>query len=102
MENAGTIRWTGQTDAGSAGEQPARDNRLRATDSRGDDRQKPVIPSSLKIALFRALKGLKKLPAEGRFYLLIGKASCPVSAEPIHYDLKKIGDHYVHYKKAIC
>jgi hypothetical protein len=80
-----TIRWTGQTDAGNAGEQPARDNRLRATDSRGDGGQKPVIPSSFKIVLFRALKCLKKLPAEGRFYRLCVKGVCPVSTEPIHY-----------------
>jgi hypothetical protein len=73
----------GQTDAGSAGEQPARDNRLRVTNSRGDGGQKPVIPSSFKIVLFRALKCLKKLPAEGRFSHLTGKAFCPIPAEPI-------------------
>jgi hypothetical protein len=85
-----TIPRAGQTDAGSAGEQPARDNRLGATNSRGDGGQKPVIPSSFKIVLFRALKCLKKLPAEGRFYLLCVKGLCPFQAEPIQVKVQTI------------
>jgi hypothetical protein len=51
--------------------------------SRGDGGQKPVIPSSFKIVLFRALKCLKKLPAEGRFYRLCVKGICPFHVEPL-------------------
>jgi hypothetical protein len=75
-----TIPRVGQTDAGSAGEQPARDNRPGRRNHVG------VEDSStfLKLNRFWSPVCLKKLPAEGRYYLLCVKGVCPFQAEPIH------------------
>jgi len=75
-----TIPRVGQTDAGSAGEQPARDNRPGRRNHVG------VEDSStfLKLNRFWSPICLKKLPAEGRYYLLCVKGVCPFQAEPIH------------------
>ena len=80
-----TIPRVGQTDAGSAGEQPARDNRPGRRNHVG------VEDSStfLKLNRFWSPLCLKKLPAEGRYYLLCVKGVCPFQAEPIH-KFKKI------------
>lgn len=77
-----TIPTAGQTDAGAAGEHPARDNRTKATNRRGDGRT-PAVPFNTLNPRFRAFLCLKKLPAEGRNTHLTGKAICPISAEPI-------------------
>ncbi|HPC65198.1 MAG TPA: hypothetical protein P5175_11680 [Anaerohalosphaeraceae bacterium] len=78
-------KWTkpfnlaGQADAGSAGEQPARDNRPGRRNNVGVE-----YASTLPIfTLFLTPLCLKKLPAEGRFYLLCVKGVCPFQAEPI-------------------
>jgi hypothetical protein len=70
-----TIRRTGQTDADSAGEQPARDNR--------PGRRNNVGVENPSTRLFQSPLCLKKLTAEGRFSHLTGKAFCPIPAEPI-------------------
>ena len=81
-----TIPRVGQTDAGSAGEQPARDNRPGRRNHVG------VEDSStfLKLNRFWSPLCLKKLPAEGRYYLLCVKGVCPFQAEPIHIDYDAI------------
>jgi hypothetical protein len=83
MGNQQTIPTAGQTDAGSAGEHPARDSRTKATNRRGDGRT-PAVPFKTHNPRFRPFLCLKKLPAEGRNTHLTGKAICPISAEPIH------------------
>jgi len=74
-----TIPRVGQTDAGSAGEQPARDNRPGRRNHVG------VEDSStfLKLNRFWSPICLKKLPAEDRYYLFCVKGVCPFQAEPI-------------------
>jgi len=54
-----TIRLAGQTEAGSAEVQPARDNRLIATDCRWDGGSLAVIPFH-KLRQFVAFPCLKK------------------------------------------
>jgi len=76
MGNQQTIPKAGQTDAGSAGEQPARDNR--------PGRRNNVGVENPSTRLFQSPLCLKKLSAEGRFSYLTGKAICPIPAEPIH------------------
>jgi len=86
IKKPATIRLAGQKDAGSAGEQPARDNRLKATICRWDGRVISAIPFCQQ-RQFRALLCLKKLPkklpAEGRYCLLSVKGICPIYAEPL-------------------
>jgi hypothetical protein len=93
IDEAVTLRSAGKTDAGSAEVQPARDNRLKATNCRGDGSSISVIPFG-KLAQFGALSCLKKPdkngPAKGglRFYqrldsLLTVKWIRPVHAEPV-------------------
>ena len=84
MGNQQTIPTAGQTDAGAAGEHPARDNRTKATNRRGDGRTS-AVPFNTHNPRFRAFLCLKKLPAKGRNTHLTGKAFCPIPAEPIQY-----------------
>jgi len=81
-----TIRPAGQTDAGAAGGQPARDTRPERRNSvGGGDLLHPYHSRLFLSSLY-----LKKLPAGGRSYHLTGKALCPIPAEPIHtaHDLR--------------
>ena len=88
------IGLVGQTEVGSAEEQPARDSQLKATNCRGDGSYIPVIPF-YKNQQFRALICLKKpdkiaLPKAGsvsdenKESLLTVKRICPIHAEPVH------------------
>ena len=92
------IRLVGQTEAGSAEEQPARDSQLNATNCRLDGSYIPVIPFC-EPEQFRALLCLKKpnkiaLPKAGSIFaeskesLLTVKRICPIHAEPVHYLIK--------------
>jgi len=65
MKQQSIISPAGQTDAGSAEVQPARDNRLNATNCRWGGSYTPAIPF-YEQGQFRALLCLKKPPAEGR------------------------------------
>ena len=87
------IGLVGQTGAGSAEEQPARDSRLKATNCRWGDSYISVIPFCKPIQ-FRALLCLKKpdktalpkagsISAESRKSLLTVKRICPIHAEPV-------------------
>ena len=88
------MKLVGQTEVGSAEEQPARDSQLKATNCRWDGGYIPVIPFC-KPMQFRALLCLKKpdkivlpkagsISAESRKSLLIVKRICPIHAEPAH------------------
>ena len=83
----------GQTEAGSAEEQPVRDSRLKATNCRWDG---GFLPSHFvsfpdNSELCNALKNLIKIvppkagsiSAEGRKSLLTVKRICPIYAEPV-------------------
>ena len=61
IKNQTTILLAGQTDAGSAGEQLARDNRLKATNCRWGGSYTPAVPF-YEQRQFRALLCLKKPP----------------------------------------
>jgi len=74
-----TIPTAGQTDAGAAGEHPARDNRPGRRNS-----VRVETPSTHPWMMrFQSPLCLKKLPAEGRNSHLTGKAICPITAEPV-------------------
>jgi hypothetical protein len=76
-----TMPLAGETDAGSAGEQPARDTRPGRRNTVGVEK-----PSTLLFPMvFQNPLCLKKLPAEGRFYHLTVKGVCPFHAEPVQY-----------------
>ena len=60
MTETMTMLPAGETEAGSAEVQPARDSRAKATDGRRDDSSKPVIPSFRRSS--RAFLCLKKPP----------------------------------------
>ena len=92
------IRLVGQTEVGSAEEQPARDSQLKAMNCRWDGSYTPVIPFC-KPRQFRALLCLKKpnkialpkagsISAESRKSLLTVKRICPIHAEPVHFYLR--------------
>jgi hypothetical protein len=60
IEEATTIPLVGQTEAGSAEEQPARDNQPKATNCRWDGSYKPAVPFYKGKRQFRAFLCLKK------------------------------------------
>ena len=64
MSKTMTIQLAGETDAGSAEAQPARDSRARATDGRRDDRinQSSLLPKYHSEPSY----ALKNLLAEGK------------------------------------
>ena len=73
------MQTAGQTDAGTAGEQPARDDRPgRRNNVRAENTSAHPL-----LMLFQSPLCLKKLPAKGRIGHLDGKAFCPIPAEPI-------------------
>ena len=88
-----TIALVGETEAGSAEVQPARDNQLKAMNCRWGGSNTAVIPF-FEQGQFRALLCLKKpykkaLPKAGsvsvedRKSLLTVKWICPIHAEPV-------------------
>ncbi|MFH1615408.1 MAG: hypothetical protein ABIG61_10060, partial [Planctomycetota bacterium] len=88
-----TMTLVGQTEAGSAEVQPARDSQLKATNCRWGGSLIPAIPF-YEQRQFRALLCLKKpdktappkagsVSAEGRKSLLTVKRICPIHAEPV-------------------
>ena len=94
MSKLVTILLVGQTEAGSAEVQPARDSQLKATNCRRDGSYTPAIPFYKFQRQFRALSCLKKpnktappkagsVSAEGRKSLLTVKWICPIYAEPV-------------------
>jgi len=76
------MRRAGETDAGTAAVQPARDSQTKATNRRGDGRTS-AVPFYTHNPRFRAFLCLKKPIAEGKKSSLTGKALCPIPAEPI-------------------
>ena len=78
-----TIPLVGQTEAGSAEVQPARDSQLKATNCRRDGSYTPAIPFYELQRQFRALLCLKKPPCRRQGSLLTVKWICPIHAEPI-------------------
>jgi hypothetical protein len=80
-----TILLAGETEAGSAEVQPARDSQAKATNCRRDGGLTSAVP--LSDAQFRAFLCLKKPLAEGRYCLLTVKWICPIHAEPLHGDI---------------
>jgi len=88
------ILSAGQTEAGSAEAQPARDSRLKATNGRWGGSYTPAAPFS-GCGQFGVLQCLKKpdkivppkadsVSAEGRKSLLTVTWICPIHAEPKH------------------
>ena len=73
----------GQTEAGSAEVQPARDSQLKATNCRRDGSYTPAIPFYELQRQFRALLCLKKPPCRRQGSLLTWKWICPIHAEPV-------------------
>ena len=73
------MQTAGQTDAGTAGEQPARDNRP----GRRNSVRVETLSTHPWMMRFQSPLCLKKLPAEGRNSHLTGKAICPITAEPV-------------------
>ena len=96
------ISMAGQAEAGSVEAQPARNNRLKATNCNRSDNCKTAAPVR-KNRQFRALPCLKKpdkkappkaasIPAEGRNSQLNVKRFCPIHAEPGHLEGPAIRD----------
>ena len=73
MKELTRILLVGETQAGSAEVQPARDNQLNATNCRWGGSYTPAIPSYDSQKQFRALKCLKKpdknISAEGGYII---------------------------------
>jgi len=80
-----TIPLVGQTEAGSAEVQPARDSQPKATNCRWGGSYTPAIPFYELLRQFRALLCLKKPPCRRQGSLLTVKWICPIHAEPIHF-----------------
>ena len=78
-----TMLLAGETDAGSAEVQPARDSRAKATNGRRDGGMTSVIPSIKRS--FGAFLCLKKPPRRRRGKELSVKGFFPVQAEPVQY-----------------
>ena len=85
IENPMIMLSAGETDAGSAEVQPARDSQLNATNCRGGGSYTPVIPF-YEHRQFRALLCLKKPPCRRQGKELIVKGVCPVHAEPVQLE----------------
>jgi hypothetical protein len=83
-----TMLLAGETDAGSAEVQPARDSRAKATNGRGDGRMISVIPSIKRS--FGAFLCLKKPPRRRRGKELSVKGFFPVQAEPVQNHVYKL------------
>ena len=81
------IPLVGETEAGSAEVQPARDSQLKATNCRRDGSYTPAIPFYELQRQFRALLCLKKPPCRRQGSLLTAKWICPIHAEPLHRDV---------------
>ena len=75
----------GETEAGSAEEQLARDNQSKATNCRWDGSLSPAILFYDSQRQFRALLCLKKTSCRRQVCLLIVKVICPIHAEPVQY-----------------
>ena len=78
------IPLVGQTEAGSAEVQPARDNQPKATNGRWGDRDKHLSSHLFNRNHSELCHALKNLLAEGKKNLLTVKWFCPIYAEPIH------------------
>jgi len=78
------ISSAGETEAGSAEEQLARDNQSRATNCRWGGSLSPAIPFYASQRQFGVLLCLKKTFRRRRICLLIVKVICPIHAEPVH------------------
>ena len=79
------IPLVGETEAGSAEVQPARDSQLKATNCRRDGSYTPAIPFYELQRQFRALLCLKKPPCRRQGSLLTAKWICPIHAEPLQF-----------------
>ena len=84
MKELTRIPLVGQTEAGSAEAQPARDSQLNATNCRWDGSLISAIPFYELQRQFRALLCLKKPPCQRQGSLLTVKRICPIHAEPVH------------------
>lgn len=93
MKKLTRILLVGQTEAGSAEVQPARDSQLKATNCRWDGSNTTAIPFYEFQRQFRALLCLKKPLAEGKESLLTVKRICPIHAEPVQMELTVIFPH---------
>ena len=82
MKELTRILLVGETQAGSAEVQPARDSQLKATNCRWGGSYTVAIPF-YEQRQFRALLCLKKPLAEGEESLLTAKWICPIHAEPV-------------------
>ena len=91
-----TMVLAGQTEAGSAEAQPARDSQHKATNCRWGGSYTPAAPFS-DLEQFGVLQCLRKpdktappkadsISAEGRKSLLTVKRICPIHAEPVQFD----------------
>ena len=81
MSKTMTMLLVGETEAGSAEVQPARDSRAKATDGRRDDGVMPVIPfSQIPFGAFLCL--LKTSLPKARLRAN-RKGVCPFHAEPL-------------------
>ena len=85
MKEQTRILLVGETEAGSAEVQPARDNQLKATNYRRGDSIPPAIPFYELQRQFRALLCLKKPPCRRQGSLLTAKWICPIHAEPVQW-----------------
>jgi len=86
MNQLPTILPAGETEAGSAEVQPARDNPPRATNGRRDGRQNPAIP------FYQIPKTIQSfaLPKKTSMCLRLGilltvTGKCPIHVEPVHH-----------------
>ena len=98
MSELAIILLAGETEAGNAEVQPARDSRFKAMNCRRGGRLIPAILFCQTQSQFSVLACLKKpnkkSPAEGGFLitekrksLLTKKWICPIHAEPVQRDL---------------
>ena len=94
MSELATILLAGETEAGNAEVQPARDSRFKAMNCRWGGRLIPAIPFCQTQSQFSVLECLKKpnkksppkavsLFAQGKKSLKTKKWICPIHAEPI-------------------
>jgi len=84
MKELTKIALVGQTEAGSAEVQPAKDSQLKATNGRWGGSLTAAIPFYELLRQFRALLCLKKPPCRRQGYLKTVKWICPFHAEPVH------------------
>ncbi len=86
MNELTRMTLVGQTEAGSAEVQPARDSQFKATNCRWGGSNTSAIPFYDSQRQFRALICLKKPPCRRQGCLLTVKWICPIHAEPVHFE----------------